>query len=161
MAISKPEISKKWWTKEKPADIKGAELEKALAACEKALAEAKKNKDSKSIDAALASLDDVDKAVETTVKECEKKKLKDIVSVLEKFDKLTDAERADLEKLQGEQSEDEDEESDEDAKGVLKEEYRARMIKLLRGGEQLNFCLGLNKQTPADSTIVLCKKRKP
>jgi hypothetical protein len=159
----KPVISKKWWTKEKPADIKGADLEKALAACEKALEEAKKKKDSESVDAALAALDDLDEAVETTVKECEKKKLKDVVTVLEKFEKLTGGERADLEKLQGALAKqaDGEEESDDDAKGVLKEEYRARMIKMLRAGEQLQFCLGLNKQTPADSFLLLCNKRKP
>ena len=27
----KPQFSKNWWSSEKPADIKGAELEKALA----------------------------------------------------------------------------------------------------------------------------------
>jgi hypothetical protein len=161
-ASDKPVISKKWWTKEKPAEIKGADLEKALGVCEKALDEAKKKKDSESIDAALAALDDLDEAVETTVKECEKKKLKDVVTVLEKFEKLSDGERADLEKLKGalDQS-DGEEESDDDAKGCLKEEYRARMIKMLRAGEQLQFCLGLNKQTPADSFLLLCNKRKP
>ena len=35
------------------------------------------------------------------------------------------------------------------------------MIKLLRGGEQLQFCFGLNKAAPADSRLLLCNKRKP
>jgi hypothetical protein len=158
----KPVISKKWWTKEKPADIKGADLEKALGVCEKALDDAKKKKDAESIDAALEALDDLDEAVDSTVKECEKKKLKDVVTVLEKFEKLIDGERADLEKLKGAlEQESGEEESDDDAKGVLKEEYRARMIKMLRAGEQLQFCLGLNKQTPAESFLLLCNKRKP
>jgi len=158
----KPIISKKWWTKEKPGDIKGSDLEKALGVCEKALEDAKKKKDAESIDAALAALDDLDEAVDTTVKECEKKKLKDVVTVLEKFEKLSDGERSDLEKLKGALEQDEDEEeSDDDAKGVMKEEYRARMIKMLRAGEELNFCMGLNKQTPEDSFLLLCNKRKP
>ena len=43
-ASDKPEISKKWWVKEKPADIKGKELEVVLADCEKALRDAKKRR---------------------------------------------------------------------------------------------------------------------
>jgi hypothetical protein len=31
-ANAKPEFSKKWWTSEKPNDVKGAELEKPLQA---------------------------------------------------------------------------------------------------------------------------------
>ena len=44
-ASDKPEISKKWWTSEKPADIKGADLEKALDSAEKALEDADKKGD--------------------------------------------------------------------------------------------------------------------
>ena len=31
----KPEISKKWWTSEKPNDIQGQDLEKALASAKR------------------------------------------------------------------------------------------------------------------------------
>src|SRR5438477_2830684 len=160
-ASDKPEISKKWWTSEKPADIKGADLEKALANCEKALAAAdKKNCDADTLKAALASLESLSDAVEKTIKkECDKKKHKDLITVLEKFDDLIDDRAKDLDKSQD--SLEDAEEGEDDDKGVFKEEYRARMIKLLRGGQELNFCLGLNKQAPEDSKIVLCNKRKP
>ena len=52
-ASDKPQISKKWWTSEKPGDIKGVDLEKALVSAEKALAEEKKKKgDEPAIEAA-------------------------------------------------------------------------------------------------------------
>ena len=49
-----PKVSKKWWTSEKPADIKGVELEKALASAEKCLEDAKKKVDGAAIEAALS-----------------------------------------------------------------------------------------------------------
>ena len=56
-ANAKPEFNKKWWTSEKPADIKGADLEKALTNVEKALAEEKKKKgDAQTLEAAIAAL---------------------------------------------------------------------------------------------------------
>ena len=54
-ATDKPEISKKWWSSAKPSDVKGAELEKALAAAEKALADEEKKGDAASIDSAVYS----------------------------------------------------------------------------------------------------------
>ena len=60
-ANAKPELSKKWWTSEKPADIKGADLEKALASVEKALAEEKKKKgDGPAIEAAMTALGELE-----------------------------------------------------------------------------------------------------
>ena len=86
-ASDKPEISKKWWTSEKPDDIKGAELEKALVSAEKALAEEKKKKgDGPAIEAALTALEELESAVDKTIKkECDKKKHKDVITVLDKF----------------------------------------------------------------------------
>ncbi len=162
-ASDKPEISKKWWTKEKPADIKGADLEKALAACEKSLDEAKKKKDDDSIKAALASLEGLSDAVEKTIKkECDKKKHKDLITVLEKYDDLIGDEQKELEKSQAaSEKESKGEEDDEEGKTVFKPEYLARMIKMLRGGELLQFAMGLDKQAPEKSCIILCNKRKP
>jgi hypothetical protein len=165
-ATDKPELSKKWWTKEKSADIKGKELEKALGECESALADAKKKEDDDTIQAALDSLDEVSDAVDKTVsKECDKKKHKDLITVLEKFDKLIGDKKKELEKAQeglAKESNDKDEEDgDEDAKTVFKPEYLSRMIKMLRGGEILQFALGLDKQAPSQSCLVLCNKRKP
>jgi len=167
-ASDKPEISKKWWAKEKPAEIKGTDLEKALATCEAALAEAKKKATGDTIAAALKALENLSEAVEDTTKECEKKKLKDVATVLGKFDRLIDERTKELEKAQeacdkGKEKEKgkEGDEDDEDAKTVFKPEYLARMIKMLRGGEILQFALGLDKHAPAQSKLVLCNKRKP
>ena len=58
----------------RPADIKGADLEKALANAEKAIADKTKKSDSGSIDACLAALKEVESAVGKTIKkECDKK----------------------------------------------------------------------------------------
>src|SRR5262249_18441700 len=159
----KPQISKKWWTSEKPGDIKGQDLEKALAAAEKAVAEADKKKDADCVKAALASLNDLDAAVDKTIKkECDKKKHKDVIAVLDKFPGLIKGEVGRLDglkkKVDEAQAESDgqaegEQEGDEDEKGVLKEEYRDRMIKLLRSGKEVNFCFGLNKQAPEQSKL--------
>src|SRR5262245_7417506 len=96
----KPEISKKWWTSEKPSDIKGADLEKALANAEKALAEADKKKEPAAIDACLTALKDVESAADKTIKkECDKKKHKDVITVLEKYAALAKSETSRLDDL--------------------------------------------------------------
>ena len=85
-ASDKPEISERWWTKEKPQDFQGGkELSKALAEAEKALAHAKKG-DVKSLDAAVKELGQLHMVVEKTIrKECDKKKDKDLIAVLEGY----------------------------------------------------------------------------
>src|SRR5262245_57098299 len=96
----KPEFTKKWWTSEKPGEIKGAELEKALHAVEKALADEKRKSDERSIDACIAALQDVCLAAQkTTKKELDKKRHKDVITVLEKYDGLVKAEVKRLEEV--------------------------------------------------------------
>lgn len=161
-ASDKPEISKKWWKSEKPDDIKGVDLEKALGAAESALDVVEKKEDADTIKAALGALSNLSAAVDKTIKkECDKKKHKDLIIVLEKFDDLIDDETKELEKSQ-DSAEDGDgqEDEDEEARGVLKPEYLERMIKKLRSGEQLQFCFGLNRSAPEQSRLVLCNKRK-
>ena len=88
-ASSKPQLSTKWWASQKPAEIKGTDLETALEAAESALAAEKKKSDADSIDAACASLEQLESAVDKTIqKECDKKKHKDLIAALEKFDGL-------------------------------------------------------------------------
>src|SRR3954468_2336896 len=85
-ASDKPEISKKWWTSEKPDDIKGVNLEKSLAKAEKALADEGKKSDERTIDDCLKSLKELESTVDKTIKkECDKKKHKDVIAVLEKL----------------------------------------------------------------------------
>ena len=97
-AASKPEISKKWWTSEKPGDIKGADLEKALASAEKALADEGKKGDASSVDSCLVALQELESAVDKTIKkECDKKKHKDVITVLEKYYASIKAESSRLE----------------------------------------------------------------
>ena len=52
----KPEISKKWFTSEKPADVEGKELIKALGSVEDLIAQADKRPDADSIRACLSGL---------------------------------------------------------------------------------------------------------
>ncbi len=161
----KPQFSKKWWTSEKPAEVKSAELEKALGSAEQALAEEKKKGDSNSIKACLIALKGLESAVDKTIsKECDKKKHKDVITVLEKFYDLIKAETKRLEvastKLSAGHSN--GEEAEEDENKLFDKEYLYKMIKLLKsGGTELRFGFGLNAQAPESSRLVLARKGKP
>ena len=134
-----------------------------MADCEKALGDCKKGDDAEAIEAALTSLSDLGDAVDKTIKkECDKKKHKDLITVLEKYEDLIADQTKELEKTQEDLANaSKGEEEEDDEKGVLKPEYLERMIKLLRGGQTVQFCFGLNKQAPEESRLVLCNKRKP
>jgi hypothetical protein len=162
---AKPELSKKWWTSEKPSDIKGAELEKALTSIEKALAEEKKKKgDAPAIEAALTSLEELETAVDKTIKkECDRKKHKDLITVLEKYFPLIKDENSRLEKLLGaaDENEEGDDEEESDDK-IFQKDYLYKMIKLLKStGKELNFGFGLDTKNPEGSTLLLTRKGKP
>jgi hypothetical protein len=162
----RPQISKKWWTSEKPADIKGAELEKALQCAEKALAEEKRKSDGRSVEAAAASLRDVELAVAKTIKkDCNNKTHKDVIAVLGKFHDLIKAEMKRLDEAKARQpsaSADGEDEEEEDENKLFDTEYLHKMIKLMKsGGTELRFAFGLNPQTPESSRLVLARKGKP
>ena len=116
-ASDKPQLTKKWWTSEKPSEVKGAELEKALMAIEKALADEKKKSDAASIECCLRGLKDLESAVDKTVKckELKDKKHKDVVTVLEKYHDLIKGEQKRLEDAQAQLTKggEEDEEEEE------------------------------------------------
>jgi hypothetical protein len=164
-ASDKPQFSKKWWTSEKPSDIKGADLEKALQAAEKALADEKKKSDERSIEAAMTALGDLESAVDKIIKkECDKKKHKDLITVLEKFYDLIKAETKRLEEAATRQSaaNADGEEQEEDENKLFDKDYLHKMIKLMKsGGTELRFGFGLNPQTPESSRLVLARKGKP
>jgi hypothetical protein len=163
---TKPELSKKWWTSEKPDDVKGADLEKALQAAEKALAEQQKRSDAASVSAAIDALAGVDAAAEKTIKkELDKKKHKDCITVLGKYGDLIKDERKRLEEAQAElkksgEEEGEDEEESEDK--IFEPDYLHKMMKLLKStGKELNFGFGLNTKNPEASKLVITRKGKP
>jgi hypothetical protein len=164
-ATDKAQISKKWWTSEKPSDVKGADLEKALQAAEKALADEKKKSDASSISAALAAIEQLDGAVDKTIKkELDKKKHKDAITVLEKFEALIKGESDRLQELQDtaqkDGSEEEDEEENENK--LFDKEYLFKMMKLLKStGKELRFGFGLNTKAPESSTLLLARKGQP
>jgi hypothetical protein len=164
-ASDKPQFSKKWWVSEKPADIKGAELEKALQLGEKALADEKKKSDEVSLATAATALKDIESAVDKTIKkECDKKKHKDVICVLEKFRELIKAEmsRLDAAKPRLAHAGADGDEDEEDENKLLDTEYLHKMIKLLKsGGMELRFAFGLNSQVPESSRLVLARKGKP
>ena len=167
-ATDKPQLSKKWWTSEKPADVKGAELEKALAAAEKALADQGKKSDAASIDSAIGALAGVNTAVDKTIKkELDKKKHKDQISVLEKYADLVKSEtkrleeaKAKLKKAGDEAGEGEDEEESDEK--IFQPDYLQKMIKILKStGKELNFGFGLDTKNPEASKLVITRKGKP
>src|SRR5688572_6496464 len=125
----KPEFSGKWWASAKPSDVKGTDLEKSLKAAEKALADEKKKSDAASIAACLTVLGELSATVDRTIKkELDKKKHKDPIAVLEKFDALIKAETSRLKKAQAEikQGEvDEDDEADPSDERLFDREYLA------------------------------------
>jgi hypothetical protein len=165
-ATDTPEVSKKWWTSEKPSDVKGSDLEKALQAAERALAEEKKNSDDRSIETCIAALADVCSAAEKTIKkELDKKKHKDCITVLEKYADLIKNERGRLEEAQAElkkNGEDDGEDEEESDEKIFEPDYVHKMIKLLKStGKELNFGFGLNTKEPANSKLVITRKGKP
>jgi hypothetical protein len=184
-ATDRPQFSRKWWTTEKPADIKGADLEKALAAAERALAEEKKRSEQASIDACLVALKDVESAVEKTIKrECDRKKHKDAIAVLDKYASLVEADTRRLEKLlekatsrlaeaptrrlekllekatsRDNVQDAEDEESDDK---IFQPDHLYKMMKILRStGKELNFGFGLDAKNPSASKLLLTRKGNP
>jgi hypothetical protein len=164
----KPQLVKKWWTSEKPPDVKGTDLEKALAAVEKALADAKTKGDGDSIDTCSAALRDLGGIVDRTIKkELDKKTHKDCIAVLEKYEVLI---KAELKRLEDDKAElaaegkkgDGDEDGEEDEGKLFEPEYLYKMIKVLRSsGKELNFGFGLNKESPEASRLLLARKGKP
>ncbi len=165
----KPVISRKWWTSEKPGEIKGLELEKALASAEKALAESEKKSEPRILDGSLAALKDLNSAVDKTIKkELDKKKHKDVITVLEKFYPLITAETSRLESLQkkaaqgaSDQGADEDGEEESDNQ-LFEKDYLHKMMKLMKSsGKELKFGFGLNTKEPEASTLLLKRKGKP
>jgi len=157
-----PEICPKWWVSEKPDAIKGQDLKKALTECQQAIANADKKGDAEIMDAALGALKYLNSTVDKTIKkECDKKAHKEVIQVLEKFADLIEEE---VERLKEAKSDlaDKDCEDDEDSKGKLFEpEYLCKMIKLLKTGKELNFSFGLDKSSPENSCLLLCRKREP
>lgn len=167
-ATDKPQLSKKWWDANRPPDLKSTPLDKALPKVESALAQQRKKKeDSKAIDDCLAALEEAAEAAEKTIKQCDKKKHKEVITVLGKYDDLIDDETSRLEALQEklqEDEEDEDEEEDEEAnEGKLFDKaYLRKMMKLLKSGsKELKFAFGLNSSSPESSRLLLKRKGKP
>jgi hypothetical protein len=161
---AKPELTKKWWTSEKPADIKGADLEKALASVEKALAEEKKRKgDAPALAQALSALTELAAAVDKTIKkECDKKKHKDVITVLERFEPLIKEETSRLEKLKEQASKAGGEEEEETDDKLFQADYLYKMLKILKStGKELNFGFGLDTKNPESSKLLLARKGKP
>jgi hypothetical protein len=162
-ASDKPQVSKKWWTSEKPADVKGADLEKALAAAEKALADEQKNSDADTVEACIAAINQLESAVDKTIKkECDKKKHKDCITVLEKFSDLIEDELERLEEVQANLEDGDEEDEEEDENKLFEKDYLYRMVKLMKSGsKELRFGFGLNTQAPESSKLLLTRKGKP
>jgi hypothetical protein len=166
-ASTKPQFSKKWWDSERPPELKSTELDKALPKAESALAEQRKKKDDpRAVENCLAALKAVPIAAAKTMKQCDKKKHKDLISVLEKYEDLVADESARLEQIKETlEEEDEDNEGDEDEveEGKLFEkDYLYKMLKMLKsGGKPLKFAFGLNTSAPESSKLLLKRKGKP
>ena len=166
-ATEKPQFSKKWWDGSRPSEIKANDLDKILPKVERALADQKKkNGDAQSIDACLAALKTVPGAASKTIRLCDKRQHKDVITVLNKFDALVKSEMSRLEGLKrklGESSSSPEDEDDEANEGQLFEkDYLYKMMKLMKSaGKELRFGFGLNTNTPESSILLLKRKGKP
>jgi len=167
-ASDKPQFSKKWWDSERPPELKAAELDKALPKAEKALAEQRrKDGDPRAIDECLSALEAVSTAAAKTIKQCDKKQHKDLITVLRKYDDLVKEESSRLERLQEQIAKDEadgkeDEEDEVDEGKLFEKDYLYKMMKMLKsGGKQFNFGFGLNPRAPESSRLLLKRKGKP
>src|SRR5258705_13986530 len=112
MAITKLELTRKWWITNRPKEVKGAELEKALTAIEQA--------EDGDRPAALAA---VSGAMARAVRELDKKEHKDLLKALDSLDALAESARKKAEaeakaatqaKAKAGQKEKEDEEGEEE-----------------------------------------------
>jgi hypothetical protein len=164
-ASAKPQFSQRWWTSEKPDDLEGTDLEEALQATESALANQRRRSTEDTIDECLEALEELESAVDTTIrKECDKKQHKDVITVLKKFAALIKAEVKRLQDAQQELEEggeDEEDEEESDDK-IFQPDYLYKMLKLLKStGKELNFGFGLDTKNPEASKLVLTRKGKP
>lgn len=166
-ASTKPQFSKKWWDAERPPELKSTELDKALPKVENAFAEQRKKKDDpRAIDNCLAALDAVPTAAAKTIRQCDKKKHKDLISVLEKYGDVVEEESSRLErlkeKLQENDADGEDDEDEADEGKLFEKDYLYKMMKMLKsGGKQFKFAFGLNTAAPESSRLLLKRKGKP
>jgi hypothetical protein len=106
-------------------------------------------------------------ADKTIKKELDKKRHKDEIAVLEKYDGLIKSEVKRLEeakaKLSASQNSDGENADDEESEDkIFQPEYLYKMLKLLRStGKELNFGFGLNTKDPTASKLLLTRKGKP
>jgi chemotaxis protein histidine kinase CheA len=164
-ATDRPQFSQRWWLAEKPADVEGDELANALAEVEDALANERRHHEAESIDACLHALQTVATAVDRTIKQCDKKKHKNEIAVLKKFDDLVRTEKKRLQEAKKALDEAGDEQEDGDAEDESKlfdKDYLYKMLKLMRSsGKELRFGFGLNTNAPEASKLLLKRKGKP
>ena len=165
-ASDKPQFSKKWWVSERPKEIEGTDLEKALQKAEKALADAKKNNSVQVIDTCLVAVKAVGGAATKTIKECDKKKHKDVITVLKKYDPLVKTETNRLGAAKSKVAKatvtagDDDEDVSDDQ--LFEKDYLYKMMKLMKSaGKELRFGFGLNTNAPEASKLLLKRKGKP
>ena len=88
---AKPELTQKWWSKNKAMTLKKTGLGQALKVYE----DAKKSKDEKRI---LQALKDAHVKVKVAYKACDKKQHPGTIGVLEKYDQMIKNEARDLDK---------------------------------------------------------------
>jgi hypothetical protein len=164
-STDRPQLSQQWWEEEKPDDLGATELDDVLPDVESALAEQRKHDDDlDAVTACIEALRAVPSAASKTIKSCDKKKHKNEIAVLKKYDALVSAEVKRLEKIQKkleeQGKEEEDEEEDEDK--IFQKDYLYKMVKMLKStGKALNFGFALDNKNPGASKLLLTRKGKP
>ena len=157
---SKPQFTKKWWLSARPTEIKGGDLEKALHRAEQALAAETKHGDPKAIDLCMKAVKGVAVAAVKSIKECDRKKHKDVIATLKKFDPLVKAEIQRLEEAKSKATTKKGSEEEEpQGDGLLDPKYLEKCIRLLRK-RRLYFALCMPSNVEA-AKFVFARKKSP
>lgn len=162
MKPNKPELSAKWWSAVCPDGVDGKKvLEKALAKAEKALADqAKKSDDQRAVESAISTVKSLPAAVAKAMKECDKKKDKDVLVGLKQLQKDAEAEVARLTDVKKNLASGGDGDDEEDEGKLFDKDYLHKLIKLIKsGGKELNFAFGMDPNSPEACDFLLHRKK--
>jgi hypothetical protein len=163
MAV-KPEISKSWWVKQKFKQK--TDMDKALGSAEDALKAAEKKGDADAFKQAILELAKLKKTIEKTQKDAKKSKDDELTDILNQINDLVDEKTEELEESHSEACEKgeegaEGEEGEVDDVKLLEPDHQIKMVRILRSGKELNFCFGMDRQSPEASKLILDRKKKP
>lgn len=159
-ASDRPKLSAEWWEDKCPADLDREPLERALEGYEKSLRKLERSSDDEDLLKDVSKrLQLVERAVKKTLKQCDRKLHRHVITVLRRFDDLIEDEEERLEQLRQDDSAGSAQGGgSEDAK-LFERDLLYKMVRTIKsGGRQLHFAFGLNANQPEASDLLLHPK---